>query len=239
MAATATVEWTHIEGQLVQIESDSKGNLWGVNAGHQIFFRKPYTHDWVVVPGLLNHVSVSQGPIPHVCGINHLHQFFIRTGITETEPMGTTWEKQNAPHFEHIAQGEAGTVWGCTAAHEIYFKTKTTDWVVVPGKLNMVSCGPHFQVWGCNHDDNIFVRQGTSAENPMGTDWHKIDGHCIYVSAGTNEAVCCNRAAQVFRKPHGGNWEKIPGALRKIHINAHGLVTGITHEGDNPHYTYF
>ncbi|KAH3722690.1 hypothetical protein Pelo_18604 [Pelomyxa schiedti] len=64
--------------------------------------------------------------------------------------MGTTWEKQNAPHFEHIAQGEAGTVWGCTAAHEIYFKTKTTDWVVVPRKLSMASCGPHFQVWSCN-----------------------------------------------------------------------------------------
>ncbi|KAH3743274.1 Tectonin domain [Pelomyxa schiedti] len=248
MTALTPAEWVPIEGNLKCVESDANGNLWGVNRCDEIYFRRPYSPGWTRVPGGLKQVSVAPGAGggPHVWGVNAHSQVYARTGCTDMDPMGSGWLHVPAPAMQHVSPDEAGNVWGCSET-DVYFKpSRDPGWVRVGGQLCVLSAGPRFQLWGCNRFDEIYVRTGTSAENPMGSGWVLVEGKCVWISVGSRHAVCCNRGFKVYKRlglspatPTGTHWDQIPGAMKQVHINQYGLVIGCTYEGDQILYTNF
>jgi len=88
-------------------------------------------------------------------------------------------------------------------------------------------------VWGVNDKDNIWYRQGISADKPMGSGWKQIDGALTSISIGPLGQVWgCNRGDQIwFRDGPNGQWQLVDGALVDISVGSNNEVWGVARNG--------
>lgn len=56
---TAPHQWMRVDGSLHQLAVAPSGDVWGVNASHELLVRRVNTASWQHIPGTFTHVSVS------------------------------------------------------------------------------------------------------------------------------------------------------------------------------------
>ncbi len=179
--------WTRISGGLKQLDV-GRNVVWGVNAIDRIYYRKvstsnPSLTSWIILDGLLKHVSVSQKG--HVWGVNVANMIYHRVGANVDQVAGNDWINL-AGRLVQISIGSGG-VWGIGPSNEIFYREGTygdpdsdpdgSAWERVSSEvlLKYVSSGDVIYVVDTN--DAIYYRVGTSAESPTGSGWKQINGN--------------------------------------------------------------
>eukprot|EP00939_MAST-03C_sp_MAST-3C-sp1_P002638 g2638.t1 len=79
-------------------------------------------------------------------------------------------------------------------------------------------------VWAIDGEGRVYVRKGISFENPLGTDWQKVDGRLSTISVSpTMSVVGLNKSGKIFFRSGiqkdniaGDSWEKISGGASGI-----------------------
>ncbi|XP_033640631.1 lectin L6-like [Asterias rubens] len=201
--------WVQLDGALKQVDV-GRDVVWGVNSDDGIFYRQgitagtPVGTGWVLVEGLLKHVSVSQKG--HVWGVNAGDDIYHRIGASNCNVRGNSW-LQIGGLLKQISVGSGG-VWGVNSGDNIFYRRGTfgdpdsdTDgdgWTHVSGKLKYISSSD--MIYGVNSGDAIFYRQGVSAGTPTGTGWQIIPGALKQVESLSLAVWGVNAADNIFVK---------------------------------------
>ena len=101
-------------------------------------------------------------------------------------------------------------MWGVNSAHNIFYRVATygdadtagTGWTDVPGKLQWIGSGTDHVV-GVNSANDIFYREGMTADNPTGTGWVKVPVKLMQIDVNRNEVVGTNSGHSIYRSPVG------------------------------------
>ncbi|MFT3922337.1 MAG: fibronectin type III domain-containing protein [Myxococcales bacterium] len=102
--------WTSVSGTLKQISVGSADNVWGVNAGGNIYKWNRSTTKWSQMPGLLGAVSVAADGT--VWGLAQDYKSILRWNGTAFVTFTGT--------LNAISAGSASNVWGVTASGTVY-----------------------------------------------------------------------------------------------------------------------
>ncbi|WP_077490701.1 tectonin domain-containing protein [Sinomonas mesophila] len=199
--------WFPLHGALIHVAASSTGEVWGVNAAHEIF-RLDGT-SWTKVAGALRQVSVGA----KVWGVNAQDEIYRRDGTAWTRVPGA---------LRHVSAAEDGTVWGVNAQHSIY-RWDGSAWTQVPGALTQVSAGSASTVWGVNADGEIYQWTGAA--------WSQVPGALRHVAAAADGSVYgVNADDEIYRYLGGGNWEQLDGRLAQISAASASVQWGVNAE---------
>jgi hypothetical protein len=110
-------------------------------------------------------------------------------------------------------------------------------WREVPGRLRHISVNSIGRVWGTNGSDNIYIRNGTTAANTLGTGWSQVpatgfkltsigDGNQVW-ALGNNDKIFL-RVGTSDTNPDGDSWKEIPGRLNWLSVGTLGQVWGVS-----------
>jgi len=180
--------WHYIGGNL-KLEQLSAGNnsLWGIQRWtHKIYYRsgitasRPEGTAWNRVDGKLTFVSV--GPSSgSVWGVNHENQIWYRTGVRGPSHPGSGWKRIEGWAYQ-VSVGYHG-VYHINRHGELYYRKGTfgdkgnqgTAWtkVPVPARMRHVSSRTSGVICVSLAGD-LYVREGTSQENPTGHSWTRF-----------------------------------------------------------------
>jgi len=112
-------------------------------------------------------------------------------------------------------------------------------WREVPGRLRHISVNSMGRVWGTNRSDNIYIRNGTTAANTLGSGWTQVpasgfklttigDGNQVW-ALGNNDKIFL-RVGTSDTNPDGDSWKEIPGRLNWLSVGTLGQVWGVNNE---------
>lgn len=215
----------------------SEGQIWGINAGQQIYNWNGTS--WTNIPGALVTIAVNGG---QVWGINKSQQIYKWNGTSWTNIPGAlvsiavgsdgqVWGinasqeiyQWNGTAWNHIAGAlvtiavNAGQVWGINKSQEIY-KWNGTAWTQIPGALVSIAVGCDGQVWGINASQQIYQWNGTA--------WTHIAGALVTIATNLGQVWGINASQEIYQWA-GTSWTHIPGALVSIAVGSGGQVWGI------------
>jgi hypothetical protein len=85
--------------------------------------------------------------------------------------------------------------------------------------------------------DRVYIRNGVTSANPVGTGWAQVPGALAQVSVGDGEVWGVTDDDRIYRRngisegtPQGTSWERMPGYLASISCGPAGVV-GLTSWG--------
>jgi virginiamycin B lyase len=151
---------------------------------------------------------------------------------------GETWHKIDGA-LRHITVAEDGSILGCNAAHEIWWRQGEvgSTWMKMPGLLVMASVhkwGKH--IWGVNAAGEIWThsevqkpkktretKQQKTVSRFTSVAWQQMPGKLRQVASSKYGIYGVNDNADIFQWT-GANWEKLSGAARHISVGADGSV---------------
>ena len=223
--------WSQVGGALKHVTVGEAG-VWGVNRYRNIYFRNgvtlsnPKGSSWERISGKL--IQIDSGPSGIVYGVNRFHNIYCRTGISLSRPQGTGWIRVPGA-LKYVSCGVYGC-WGVNRANHIWFRHGVTPrncaghkWVRISGALVQLEVNKQGKVYGVNHIQQVYVREGVSSSWPKGTRWRFIPSHpLLHISAGYSNVMALGTHNIIYE--FGGKWPLIPGRLKQID---HGLSTGV------------
>jgi len=105
--------------------------------------------------------------------------------------------------------------------------------------LSYIAVSNSGAVWGCNANDQIFMRTGISGAAPTGSGWQQIDGAlktvgvCSFSVWGTNaNNDIYMRTGVSSLNPAGSGWQHVDGKLTQISVGPQGEVWGVNGSQD-------
>lgn len=148
--AGSSPTWNLIPGELNQIHVSARGDVWGINAGGQIYYYD-FTHSsWVNIPGTLGQLSL--GADGTVWGINGSMQIYRYSGGTD----GAVGTFDNIPgSLLHVSAGSADNVWGINSTGAIYTDANSFT-TPIPGTLDQIWASFDGAVWGSNANNSAY-----------------------------------------------------------------------------------
>ena len=224
--------WSQVGGALKHVTVGEAG-VWGVNGNEDIYFRdgvtlsNPKGSSWRKIAGKL--IQVDSGPFGIVCGVNRHHYIYCRKGISLNTPQGTDWVRVPGA-LKYVSCGIYGC-WGVNNANQIWFLdgvppqngAGSKSWVKIPGALVQLEVDRVGKVYGINHENEVYVREGVSSQRPTGADWRRIPSDpLVHISAGYSIVMALDTNGVIYE--FGGEWPVIPGSLQQID---HGLSAGV------------
>ena len=146
-------------------------------------------------------MQIDSGPKGVVCGVNKAMHIYCRTGITDSTPMGSNWEKIS-DSLKYISCGAYG-YWGVSQTNEVYFTAvmngEDTNWSKIDGSLIQIEAGPNGPVWGVNVNNELYTRIGVSRSAPSGLKWQKIGSRSfVFVTVGMSRLYAVDVRNTVF-----------------------------------------
>ena len=208
------VNWKQMPGGLKQVQHD--GNVvCGVNFGDEIYCADQNIYDnpnWFKIPGLLIHVSVSQG---RLYGVNSNHDIFYN-------PDYRTGNWIHIPGKLKQVDVDGKIVCGVNSADDIYCKDNLegANWFQLPGKLIHVSVS-NGRLYGTNANNDVFYNDNFRSGN-----WIYIPGSKLKQVDFNGNTVCgVNVQNNIFCKSDvsSANWVLFPGALDYISFSDKSL----------------
>ncbi|KAJ7245722.1 hypothetical protein C8J57DRAFT_1678968 [Mycena rebaudengoi] len=131
--------WIKIPGALKRISVGSRTDVWGVNAGGNIYrYTSNDSKPWVRIPGSLT--DIGAGADGRVWGVNSAGNIYRYTGH-EGDP--NAWVPISG-NLSAMSAGIKTNVWGWTAQAA---STRIRAMIVVPGLRSMVAWSILVQVW--------------------------------------------------------------------------------------------
>jgi hypothetical protein len=211
--------WTQVRGQLMDISVGYGPVLWGVDYGHNVWFKqigaiKQFGQDgWTEVDkpsGVAKMVNIDVGRDGHVWGVDDENKVYYRHGISPTTIRGTHWAEIPQSNFVDVAVCTDGHVWAVGADQKIYTRTMIVDddqvgqaWAVVEDHVcenqvcqntaTQVTCGGgNVMILGANN--RVYRRSQVTNDNPAGHGWENpagldVDNMWSQVTAGENNQV--------------------------------------------------
>ncbi|MEO7021010.1 MAG: tectonin domain-containing protein [Ktedonobacteraceae bacterium] len=158
----AAVQGPTISTILTQVSCGSQGNVWGVDASHNIYhYQSSDGTNWThaQIPGTLSQVSAAADGT--VWGVNAAGLIYRYVG-------NNTWTLISGK-LAHVSVGSASLIWGVDPNGLIYQYTGSA-WTQIPGNLKQVSVAADGTVWGVNAAGLIYRYAGNNT-------WTQILGH--------------------------------------------------------------
>lgn len=128
--------WQQIRGQLSDVSVGYGPVLWGVDYGHNVWFKqlgpiKITTQEgWTEVDkpeGSAKMIWLDVGRDGHVWGVDNSNKVYYREGISPTARSGTRWEEVIESNFVEVAVCTTGHVWGIDTNNKIYTRNGIVD----------------------------------------------------------------------------------------------------------------
>ncbi|MCB9492693.1 MAG: hypothetical protein H6679_00285 [Epsilonproteobacteria bacterium] len=184
----------------------------------------------------------------NVWAIDTDNKVLFREGISQDDPIGTSWSEVTGLLASDISVGPDGKVWALDTTnggggHQIYFREGITDnnpkgtsWAKIDGALVVIGTGQEGQLWGVNDGDTLFFREGITQDNPKGTSWKFVNQNFKYVDAGANNSVWATGTFPGVVYRHWGNTTTQPGStwspveryeIKQIAVGPNGQAWGI------------
>jgi archaellum component FlaG (FlaF/FlaG flagellin family) len=170
--------------------------LWSVNSAGQVYYGVQTstigTITWTQVTATPSFSNISVGVNGDVWALGP--GIFYRTGITPSNPMGTSWQIINGG-LANISVCPNGDIWGVNAGGDVWFTPKPpatnptlTNWQQIPVSTQalQISVGANGSVWVIDRTEKIYNRTGISPTTPTGSTWQ------LYPGQFSNVAVCPN-----------------------------------------------
>lgn len=161
----AGTDWEQIGGQLMWISVGHGPVLWGVDYGHDVWYKQLGDPEFVhktteqywkeILPLNQNMFSLDVGRDGHVWAVDRSDQVYWRAGIDHTNPDlkdGTSWVTSTSVY----TQGDQG--------EDV---NTDTDF----GKAHQVVICTNGQAWARTLDDQLAIRTGVMEERIVGSGW--------------------------------------------------------------------
>merc|ERR1711962_32344 len=176
--------WCNIMGKMRQL-SVGAVSVWAVNPADEVFVRSglndadPKGKEWTKIDGTMKMVSV--GPSGVCWAVDKKDTVWRRLGAKNTSAIGTKWQSVTG-RLGFISVGPAG-IWGISPKNEVMYRDGTYDlpgdaegtgWSKVDGMMVWLSSGQNI-VWGISANGEMWYRAGIDQNNPMGTNWFKMN----------------------------------------------------------------
>ncbi|CAG0889076.1 unnamed protein product [Darwinula stevensoni] len=189
---------------------------------------------------------------------------YVRLGITSSLIEGKIWlplplTQLKDVELKHLSVSSE-VVWACDSRGKIYFcygNAKSLNpgallpaWICVEGKppaplnsrttFTKVYVGPKLQlVWAIDNRHNVYAREGTFPEVPVGTEWVFVPGiQATQLAIGEKAVWALTLKGEVYRRYGitennyvGDYWRRIPGTLNSISVSVDDRLWGIDTEG--------
>ncbi|GAB2622517.1 hypothetical protein GCM10027168_63090 [Streptomyces capparidis] len=145
-------EWLRVTGALVRIAVGSRTNVWGVNAGGNIY---RYTNNdaspWVQMPGAATDIgAAADGTVWHVNSAGSAYRW-------TADATGTPWQQVPGTALKAISAGSRTNVWG--GADDAIHRFTTNDaspWAKARGSATDVAAGADGTVWHIYNNGEIY-----------------------------------------------------------------------------------
>jgi hypothetical protein len=128
--------WVQSHGSLMHISVGYGPVLWGVDWGHNVWFKligaiKQQGQDgWTEVDkpdGVAKMVNIDVGRDGHVWGVDDVNKVYYRHGISASAKKGTHWAEVPESNFVDVAVCTDGHVWAIGTDNKIYYRTMIVD----------------------------------------------------------------------------------------------------------------
>jgi hypothetical protein len=175
--------WVQVPGEMTYVATAEEGIVWGIDADGEVWrydggdisiqvVINNVDHGWTLVPEK-KLLEVDVGYNAQVVGSNNQMQAFFRNGITEDEPMGTSWF-QFEDELTHIVMCGNGQIFAIMANdRQVYYRTEVDDenikgsaWAPVDAAnaadhmYKQLSCGKRGQLMVVTEENRVFSRSG-------------------------------------------------------------------------------
>lgn len=203
--------WVHIPGQAVDIASGPTGELWAVNASHQIWHSsKGDGSDWTLTAGSANEVVVGPRNDVYVLGTNATTSGY---GIWKLS--GSSWTAFPGSATS-LAIDSQDTLWATNAQKEIWHNT--SGWTHLPGTANYVAAGASVYVLGTNT-----VGGGYGIWKWSGG-WTALPGGLVDLTVAPDGSLYgANSNHEIY---HGLPWATLPGAAIDLTAGPNVVAVG-------------
>ena len=216
----------------------SSTSLWLINAKNSVFWSHA-TQRGVNWQGLKKRISFlsSSADGRVVWGVHHCHAY-ARHGITDSNPVGTTWFNvtRNGPvskNIKYISCDHDG-VWAITTDGKVLFRRGVSEknpegtvWIEVKTSNHFVqiSCNRGI-VWALESSGRAYVRENVNDSTPAGNNWRDIKSpsfaaisvleNGIVWGIDLNNRLWFHCGATSFEPEGGGHWFEVAiGSLSK------------------------
>lgn len=201
IAAANAVQWTLMEGGLVQATIDENDIIIGVNYKMEIY-RRHVKGKWVRLSGALTQVDSKGGIVVGIRGdiggniyINKSAD--VNQGSWKQLPGAASW----------VSVGVDGELW-CVNSGESIFRWSGSDWVMIPGAAIQLSVGDANNIWVVNSQGRLYKWRGP--------DWKYVPTPVplkqISVTAGGSKLQAFGRDGNVYGSANDGvSWTQIGG----------------------------
>jgi hypothetical protein len=139
-------------------------------------------------------------------------------------------EMINMTEFRHVSAGKLG-VWAIDALNKVYYQRYDSTWILIQEdviKIKQIDVG--IEVWGISTSGTIYVRDGITRNNPIGTAWKIVDGWLLHVTiTSKNNVWGVNDYFEIYYRngsslyTPGNGWKNIGGYLMQISAGPSGV----------------
>jgi len=213
-----------LPGGVKQIAINGLTHVWGINESNEVSFKASLDgkDDWEFVEGLRKQIVINNKD--HVWSIDNDTRLYIRTGISNIDPIGSGWA-QIPGGVLNIAINDNNMVYFVGTDNHLWTRTEVTDanpaglgemHIGAPSQepISQISINNQNQLWAIGaQTGTAYVLAGITAENPAGTTWTAIPGKLKQIAATNNGAWCIDDSNKVFFRegvtadnPAGTGW---------------------------------